>query len=296
MLGSQMPYSGAADPDSGGVSDMLIPREEGERFALAFDQCRGSHGYVSKDSGLQQLEKSGLSPPVLHNIWELSDLDRDGRLSLREFVCAMLLAEKAKRGQALPRTVSVEQQTDMVRVVEKLVPSIAAGEFPEVAKPKLEDFSTANTGQARDARTTTTDGVNSVRGFESTAGKSPTGLRRDLGQLASFLEAAARQDDGSLHQYVSDIFQVRRQLEEQLARRGDFERELREVHQAVASLSDERKVDEIRAVEIRQQVKHLKEEADFLEGELRGAEQEVTELQDATRLNVRDYLSQNGYG
>ena len=54
------------------------------------------------------LAKSELSNPILAKVWELSDIDKDGRLSCDEFVIAMHLIEKAKGGLNLPRTLPPE--------------------------------------------------------------------------------------------------------------------------------------------------------------------------------------------
>ena len=54
------------------------------------------------------LAKSELNNTILAKVWELSDIDKDGRLSCDEFVIAMHLIEKAKGGLNLPRTLPPE--------------------------------------------------------------------------------------------------------------------------------------------------------------------------------------------
>ena len=63
--------------------------------------------------GERLLRRTGLQEQQLSGIWDLSDLDRDRRLSLREFVCAMSLAEQVRKGQALPVEVRPGQQETM---------------------------------------------------------------------------------------------------------------------------------------------------------------------------------------
>ena len=52
--------------------------------------------------------KTGLHTGTLAKIWQLADLDKDGRLSCEEFVVAMHLAEKVKSGLPLPRVLPAE--------------------------------------------------------------------------------------------------------------------------------------------------------------------------------------------
>mmetsp|Transcript_11047 Transcript_11047/g.25277 ORF Transcript_11047/g.25277 Transcript_11047/m.25277 type:complete len:1401 (+) Transcript_11047:149-4351(+) len=54
------------------------------------------------------LEKSGLSADELMQIWTLADTDKDGSLTLVEFICAMHLVGERRRGQFLPDTLSPE--------------------------------------------------------------------------------------------------------------------------------------------------------------------------------------------
>jgi len=48
--------------------------------------------------------ESGLAGPMLKKIWDLSDVDKDGRLDSGEFAVAMYLIQLAKEGgdSALP--------------------------------------------------------------------------------------------------------------------------------------------------------------------------------------------------
>jgi hypothetical protein len=48
------------------------------------------------------MSASGLPTASLRKIWELSDVDKDGKLDLEEFVVCMVLLDLAKRGGAVP--------------------------------------------------------------------------------------------------------------------------------------------------------------------------------------------------
>lgn len=56
------------------------------------------------------LEASGLPPAELSQIWQLSDADGDGFLTLAEFVSAMHLATMRRQGLPLPRSLPQELQ------------------------------------------------------------------------------------------------------------------------------------------------------------------------------------------
>ena len=45
---------------------------------------------------------------MLRQVWNLSDIDKDGCLDADEFAVAMHLTMKTKRGQALPETLPPE--------------------------------------------------------------------------------------------------------------------------------------------------------------------------------------------
>ncbi|XP_067051383.1 intersectin-1-like [Acropora muricata] len=65
-------------------------------------------GFLSGDQARSILIQSGLSQGILAQIWNLSDLDKDGQLNIEEFAIAMHFVEVAKVGQALPPTVPQE--------------------------------------------------------------------------------------------------------------------------------------------------------------------------------------------
>lgn len=60
------------------------------------------NGFVTGAAAKNVLGSSGLPVASLRSIWELSDVDKDGKLDLYEFVIAMFLIDKAKEGVPLP--------------------------------------------------------------------------------------------------------------------------------------------------------------------------------------------------
>lgn len=60
------------------------------------------NGLVTGAAARGVLGGSGLPVAVLRQIWDLSDVGKDGQLSLHEFVIAMYLVDAVKQGQQLP--------------------------------------------------------------------------------------------------------------------------------------------------------------------------------------------------
>lgn len=140
--------------------------DESKRIARAFGAARSADGFVHAEQGKQQLQKTGLPDDTLRNIWDMSDLDRDGRLSLREFVCAMHLASEAQQGHQLPSELDHRHQEGLVRSVERLVSvGIGLGFDEGAGKPRPEDWSTADT--ARHGRLDAFGTTSSAMDFDS---------------------------------------------------------------------------------------------------------------------------------
>ena len=71
-------------------------------FSSEFMEASEGTGYVSGGHAKQLLLQFGLEKSVLRKLWELSDIDKDGRLDEAEFTIAMRLAHGAKNGDELP--------------------------------------------------------------------------------------------------------------------------------------------------------------------------------------------------
>lgn len=82
-----------------------IPQASVLSYTLQFhaiDTARS--GYLTGPQAKNVLITSGLAQQTLAQIWNLSDIDVDGRLSLEEFILASHLIEMAKAGRPLPPT------------------------------------------------------------------------------------------------------------------------------------------------------------------------------------------------
>jgi hypothetical protein len=71
---------------------------------------QGSTGYLSGQAAKTLLLQVGLPQPTLVQVWNLADYDKDGKLSLEEFIIAMHLCDFAKAGNTLPMALPIELQ------------------------------------------------------------------------------------------------------------------------------------------------------------------------------------------
>jgi EH domain-containing protein 1 len=95
-------WAAGADDDSNpfGDDDWALA-EYVDSYRPAFNSSQ-SNGFVSGAAAKNILLQSGIPKANLKKIWDLSDIDKDGQLSLNEFVIAMYLTDLCKQGQPLP--------------------------------------------------------------------------------------------------------------------------------------------------------------------------------------------------
>lgn len=312
--------------------------DESQRIARAFTAARSADGFVHGEEGRYQLQKTGLPDETLRKIWDMSDLDRDGRLSLREFVCAMHLAGEATQGRSLPNEIHHTHQEGLVRSVERMISSGVGLGYEGGGKSRPEDWSTADTARLRsqDAFGTTSSAFDShgrrsedryfdedrrgVRdangrtglGFDGPGelgrrGRDPTPrsqahLRSSgpgdsrappepepgagLGQLASVFEVIARLDaSGELRRLSREVLEERRNLEQHLARRREYEVKLQESRGQLEALREERRRVETESSASQRHAAHLQDELGFVEREVTDAEQDLSALRESSDLS-----------
>ncbi|XP_063874279.1 intersectin-1-like isoform X14 [Scylla paramamosain] len=98
--------------ESGGAQtpgEWAVPQTSKLKFTQVFNMSdRTKSGYLSGVQARNILIQSHLPQQILAQIWALSDVDNDGRLSCEEFVLAMYLCESAKAGNKLPTVLPAE--------------------------------------------------------------------------------------------------------------------------------------------------------------------------------------------
>jgi len=78
-------------------------QESADRLAGSFEALRPEGGFLSTAKARNVLVKTGLEKDQLRQIWNLSDLDRDGLFDLDEYVVAMFLCDAViQKGRPIP--------------------------------------------------------------------------------------------------------------------------------------------------------------------------------------------------
>lgn len=88
---------------------------------------RTRSGFLTGAQARNILLQSKLPQATLAQIWALSDIDSDGRLSCDEFVLAMYLCEMATQGEAIPTKLPLEMVPPSFRKSASRHGSIASG-------------------------------------------------------------------------------------------------------------------------------------------------------------------------
>uniref|UniRef100_A0A1I7VHU6 Intersectin-1 n=1 Tax=Loa loa TaxID=7209 RepID=A0A1I7VHU6_LOALO len=98
--------------------DWTIPHHNKLKYCQQFNQLDKTRiGSLSGVHARNILAQSQLPNSVLAEIWNLSDYNKDGRLSVEEFCVAMHLIDSVKAGYLLPKTLPSELATHCSRSV-----------------------------------------------------------------------------------------------------------------------------------------------------------------------------------
>ncbi|CAE7272098.1 Itsn1 [Symbiodinium pilosum] len=278
----------------------VLAEDDCERLAQSFERSCGPDGFVDAAESQRLLRRTGLQEQLLETIWDLSDLDRDGRLSLREFICAMTLADQAKNGQPLPVELHPEQQTSLAARVELLVKS----------RPQKEEFSTVETsasfrGPPAGLFTETERSLpqaSPLRGRDSTprplpmlgegqdrmeTTKMPETLPK-LGQLATVLKLVSRAGPGELQKLCEEVLQERQRLESQLGRRRELEEALRAAKGRLDEVQERHRSMEAQSAATKRRISYLQDELVFVTREVKTVEEDLDALRQACGLGDKE--------
>ncbi|KAL1514806.1 hypothetical protein AB1Y20_003892 [Prymnesium parvum] len=75
-----------------------ISSEDKQRYDTVFNTLNPTNGFISGAAVRPVLERSGLAVDMLRQVWNLSDIDRDGHLDADEFAVAMHLTRELASG------------------------------------------------------------------------------------------------------------------------------------------------------------------------------------------------------
>lgn len=85
------------------LSKIRALQDSADRLLKSFEALGPVGGFLDPQTAREVLVKTGLSKDQLRNIWNLSDIDRDGYLDHHEYVVAMFLCDAVtQKGRPLP--------------------------------------------------------------------------------------------------------------------------------------------------------------------------------------------------
>ncbi|KAM4633515.1 intersectin-2a isoform 2-T2 [Polymixia lowei] len=133
---------------NGGASMWAITPEERGKHDKQFDSLTPILGYVSGEQARKFFLQSGLPAPVLAEIWNLADMDSDGKMDRLEFSIAMKLIKLQLQGRGLPPSLPIimkqppicnpaSTMTPLVRYGMGSMPNLSVGMPPMSAMPIL---------------------------------------------------------------------------------------------------------------------------------------------------------------
>jgi len=102
------PPPGPSPFDAPAPPAWAITSDDKTRYDEVFGSLNPTNGLVSGAAVRPVLERSNLPVDVLRNVWNLSDIDRDGCLDADEFAVAMHLARESTSGKTLPTILPIE--------------------------------------------------------------------------------------------------------------------------------------------------------------------------------------------
>ncbi|XP_041660585.1 intersectin-2a isoform X2 [Cheilinus undulatus] len=113
---------------NGGASVWAITPEERGKHDKQFDTLAPVLGYVSGEQARKFFLQSGLPPSVLAEIWNLADMDSDGKMDRLEFSIAMKLIKLKLQGRNLPSSLPViMKQSPLSNSASIMAPSARFG-------------------------------------------------------------------------------------------------------------------------------------------------------------------------
>ncbi|KAG7465648.1 hypothetical protein MATL_G00155770 [Megalops atlanticus] len=99
----------ASNSPKTGLPDWAVPQASRLKYRQHFNSLdKNMSGFLSGPQVRSALAASHLTQTQLATIWNLADVDKDGRLSAEEFILAMHLVDMAKLGLPLPLTLPVD--------------------------------------------------------------------------------------------------------------------------------------------------------------------------------------------
>uniref|UniRef100_A0AAV2KEG3 Uncharacterized protein n=2 Tax=Knipowitschia caucasica TaxID=637954 RepID=A0AAV2KEG3_KNICA len=110
---------------NGGAGVWAITPEERGKHDKQFDSLAPVLGFVSGEQARKFFLQSGLPPSVLAEIWNLADIDSDGKMDRLEFSIAMKLIKLLLQGRNLPTSLPIIMKQTPLSNAGSTIPSSA---------------------------------------------------------------------------------------------------------------------------------------------------------------------------
>ncbi|XP_075994783.1 intersectin-2-like [Genypterus blacodes] len=110
---------------NGGAGTWVVTPEERAKHDKQFESLVPVLGFVSGEQARKFFLQSGLPPSVLAEIWNLADMESDGKMDRLEFSIAMKLIKLKLQGRSLPSALPVVMKQPLTSNPASNVPSSA---------------------------------------------------------------------------------------------------------------------------------------------------------------------------
>ncbi|CAF3877940.1 unnamed protein product [Rotaria sp. Silwood1] len=205
-----------------------------------------TNGFMSGLQARNLLQQTGLSQTVLHQIWNLADHDKDGRLTPDEFVVAMHCCDVVRAGQILPSRLPDDwlntNTTQRERSNSLAKPNIYPA-FININQELKDTFKSTITTENHSPETVEIERKNSIVTYEEKRQKNyDDGLkelerRRQLLREQEEREHREREDRERKHE-----LELQKQKDEQERRKQiEYERQIERQKQIEQKKEEERK-------------------------------------------------------
>merc|ERR1719422_1719155 len=104
---SSAPAPAPANPTPPPI-EWSIPQQKRVGYMAQFQaNYKAKTGFLAAVQARSILLQTGLAQQTLASVWNLSDIDKDGKLSVEEFILAMHLCEMAQKGEPFPEPLPI---------------------------------------------------------------------------------------------------------------------------------------------------------------------------------------------
>merc|ERR1719225_671550 len=89
--------------------EWAIPQQKRVGYMAQFQaNDKAKTGFLAAVQARSILLQTGLAQQTLAAVWNLSDIDKDGKLSVEEFILAMHLCDMGQKGEPLPDPLPIQ--------------------------------------------------------------------------------------------------------------------------------------------------------------------------------------------